>query len=75
MPHRWSPLSTGAIKSYNNGKKIKKKKNNEIENNLVDELMDLGFSFEESVGCLDYLEKKDLNNALIFLFEIAPSYF
>ena len=25
MPHRWSPLSTGAIKSYNNGKKIKKK--------------------------------------------------
>ena len=23
MPHRWSPLSTGAIKSYNNGKKKK----------------------------------------------------
>ena len=71
MPHRWSPLSTGAIKSYNNGKKLKR---NEIENNLVNELMDLGFSFEESVGCLDYLEKKDLNNALIFFFEIAPNF-
>ena len=76
MPHRWSPLSTGAIKSYNNGKKkkiIKPKANKDIfESDLIIDLMNFGFTFEESIGCLAYLEKKDIKHALNFFFEIAP---
>ena len=65
MPHRWSLRSTGVIKSYNNGKLIKKDKSL-LENNLVNNLLDLGFTYEQSIGCLAYLEVKDLNHALDF---------
>ena len=69
MPHRWSLRSTRVIKNYNNGK-FRKIDKSILENNLVDDLLNLGFSYEQSIGCLSYLEKKDLNHALDFLNNI-----
>lgn len=67
MPHRFSPYSTGAIKGRNNGKKIKRKKkktNNELL--LINQLVSIGFSYENSNACIPYLEEKNINHALDF---------
>ena len=77
LMHRFSPFSTGAIKRRNNGvvKKKKKNMNQKIlnDNELVNLLLDLGFTFERSLGCLSYLEKKNLENALFFFDKIEPN--
>tara|TARA_Y100000991_G_C21871962_1_gene305533 strand:- start:2 stop:223 length:222 start_codon:yes stop_codon:yes gene_type:complete len=69
--HRFSPFSNGGIKKT---KKIKKKKltKEQIDNNLIDKLLSMGFSYERSIGCLSYLERKTLNNALDFFENIEP---
>ena len=43
-----------------------------IDNNLIDKLLSMGFSYERSIGCLSYLERKTINNALDFFENIEP---
>ena len=69
--HRFSPFSNGGIKKTKNNKK-KKLTKEQIDNNLIDKLLSMGFSYERSIGCLSYLERKTLNNALDFFENIEP---
>jgi hypothetical protein len=73
--HRFSPYSTRAIKGRKNG--VRKKKihkvasHSQLENELSDDelvwqLLSLGYSFDQSIGCLSYIEKKTINCAIDF---------
>tara|TARA_B100000886_G_scaffold144388_1_gene98194 strand:- start:10 stop:216 length:207 start_codon:yes stop_codon:yes gene_type:complete len=61
MPmHRFSPFSTKAIK-----KTIKKKRKKKLTiDDLVLNLMELGYSFDNSIACISYLENICLNEAI-----------
>lgn len=74
--HRFSPYSTRAIKGRKNGVRIRKKKIDKSlsENNLVDHLMDMGYSFEEARGCIPYLEKKNIKHAVDFIENFKCNY-
>tara|TARA_B100000524_G_scaffold347416_2_gene249341 strand:+ start:1038 stop:1268 length:231 start_codon:yes stop_codon:yes gene_type:complete len=74
--HRFSPYSTRAIKGRKNGVRIRKKKIDKSlsENNLVDHLMDMGYSFEEAWGCIPYLEKKNIKHAVDFIENFKCNY-
>ena len=65
--HRFSPYSTRAIKGRKNGVKVKKKKKILNDNDLVNLLLEKGYSFEMAYGCISYLENKTLNDAIYFL--------
>jgi hypothetical protein len=72
--HRFSPYSTRAIKGRKNGVK-KNKQNKHIhnkENTLVDNLLELGYSYERAIGCLSYIENKTIEEALNFFEFIEP---
>ena len=64
MPfHRFSPFSTKAIKKM--PKKTKKIKNKHLSNDdLVLTLLTLGYTFEQSIACLSYLEHNTVIEAI-----------
>ena len=64
MPmHRFSPFSTKAIKKTIKKKRKKRKKKLTIDD-LVLNLMELGYSFDNSIACISYLENICLNEAI-----------
>jgi len=68
--HRFSPHSNRGIKGRKNGVRVPKPPKPtkaELENNLVNQLINLGYSFERANGCLSYLDKPEINLALDFI--------
>jgi uncharacterized UBP type Zn finger protein len=70
--HRFSPHSTRAIKGRKNGVKKNKITRHNKEQLLINNLLELGYSYERATNCLVYIENTDINSALNF-FELIET--
>jgi hypothetical protein len=68
--HRFSPRTNGGVKRDPPRKHKIKQTSKAKRANLMEELMELGYSYEVANGCIPYLESYEINAALTVIYEL-----